>query len=32
MASIVAQFLNGLASASTLFLIAVGLSLIFGVT
>ena len=26
------QFLNGLASASTLFLIAVGLSLIFGVT
>jgi len=30
--SIVAQFLNGLASASTLFLIAVGLSLIFGVT
>jgi branched-chain amino acid transport system permease protein len=32
MSSIVAQFLNGLASASTLFLIAVGLSLIFGVT
>src|SRR3972149_4795158 len=32
MASIVVQFLNGLASASTLFLIAVGLSLIFGVT
>jgi branched-chain amino acid transport system permease protein len=32
MASILAQFLNGLASASTLFLIAVGLSLIFGVT
>ncbi len=32
MASVVAQFLNGLASASTLFLIAVGLSLIFGVT
>jgi branched-chain amino acid transport system permease protein len=30
--SIVIQFLNGLASASTLFLIAVGLSLIFGVT
>ena len=26
------QFLNGLAGASTLFLIAVGLSLIFGVT
>ena len=32
MASVVIQFLNGLASASTLFLIAVGLSLIFGVT
>ena len=32
MNSIVIQFLNGLASASTLFLIAVGLSLIFGVT
>jgi branched-chain amino acid transport system permease protein len=32
MASFVAQLLNGLASASTLFLIAVGLSLIFGVT
>ena len=32
MASILAQFLNGLASASTLFLIAAGLSLIFGVT
>jgi branched-chain amino acid transport system permease protein len=30
--SFVAQFLNGLASASTLFLIASGLSLIFGVT
>ena len=32
MASIVIQFLNGLAIASTLFLVAVGLSLIFGVT
>ncbi len=32
MASFVAQFLNGLASASTLFLVAAGLSLIFGVT
>ena len=32
MASAVIQFLNGLASASTLFLVAVGLSLIFGVT
>ena len=32
MSSIVLQFLNGLASASTLFLVAVGLSLIFGVT
>ena len=32
MASIFVQFLNGLAAASTLFLIAVGLSLIFGVT
>ena len=32
MTSIAIQFLNGLASASTLFLIAVGLSLIFGVT
>jgi len=32
MSSIVAQFLNGLASASTLFLLAAGLSLIFGVT
>jgi len=32
MSSVVIQFLNGLASASTLFLIAVGLSLIFGVT
>ncbi len=32
MASILVQFLNGLASASTLFLIAAGLSLIFGVT
>lgn len=31
-ASLVAQFLNGLAGASTLFLVAVGLSLIFGVT
>jgi branched-chain amino acid transport system permease protein len=31
-ASAVIQFLNGLASASTLFLVAVGLSLIFGVT
>jgi branched-chain amino acid transport system permease protein len=30
--SVLIQFLNGLASASTLFLIAVGLSLIFGVT
>jgi branched-chain amino acid transport system permease protein len=30
--SAVIQFLNGLASASTLFLVAVGLSLIFGVT
>jgi branched-chain amino acid transport system permease protein len=32
MSSIVAQLLNGLASASTLFLVAAGLSLIFGVT
>jgi branched-chain amino acid transport system permease protein len=32
MASIFVQFLNGLAAASTLFLIAAGLSLIFGVT
>ncbi len=32
MTSFVIQLLNGLASASTLFLIAVGLSLIFGVT
>jgi branched-chain amino acid transport system permease protein len=32
MSSIVAQFLNGLAGASTLFLLAAGLSLIFGVT
>src|SRR5262249_53645471 len=32
MSSIVIQFLNGLASASTLFLVAAGLSLIFGVT
>jgi branched-chain amino acid transport system permease protein len=32
LASVVIQFLNGLASASTLFLVAVGLSLIFGVT
>jgi len=31
-ASAIIQFLNGLASASTLFLVAVGLSLIFGVT
>jgi branched-chain amino acid transport system permease protein len=31
-ASAVIQFLNGLTSASTLFLVAVGLSLIFGVT
>jgi len=30
--SLVIQFLNGLAGASTLFLVAVGLSLIFGVT
>lgn len=32
LSSIVVQFLNGLAGASTLFLIAAGLSLIFGVT
>lgn len=32
MSNLLIQFLNGLASASTLFLIAVGLSLIFGVT
>ncbi|SRR6266571_4690329 len=32
MSSVVIQFLNGLASASTLFLVAAGLSLIFGVT
>ena len=32
MSSVVLQFLNGLASASTLFLVAAGLSLIFGVT
>src|SRR5215467_11743819 len=32
MASLLIQFLNGLASASTLFLVAAGLSLIFGVT
>jgi hypothetical protein len=32
MSSIVIQLLNGLASASTLFLVAAGLSLIFGVT
>jgi len=32
MSSLVAQFLNGLAGASTLFLVAAGLSLIFGVT
>jgi branched-chain amino acid transport system permease protein len=31
-ASVVIQFLNGLAGASTLFLVAAGLSLIFGVT
>jgi len=31
-AQIVGQFLNGLSSASTLFLVAVGLSIIFGVT
>jgi len=30
--SLAIQFLNGLAGASTLFLVAVGLSLIFGVT
>jgi len=32
MSSIAIQLLNGLASASTLFLVAAGLSLIFGVT
>ena len=32
MSSLAIQFLNGLAGASTLFLVAVGLSLIFGVT
>jgi len=32
MSSLLIQFLNGLASASTLFLVAAGLSLIFGVT
>jgi branched-chain amino acid transport system permease protein len=32
MSSIASQFLNGLAGASTLFLVAAGLSLIFGVT
>jgi len=32
MSSVAIQFLNGLASASTLFLVAAGLSLIFGVT
>jgi branched-chain amino acid transport system permease protein len=32
MSSLAIQFLNGLASASTLFLVAAGLSLIFGVT
>ncbi len=32
LSAIVIQFLNGLANASTLFLVAVGLSLIFGVT
>ena len=32
MSSIVLQFLNGLTSASTLFLVAAGLSLIFGIT
>ena len=31
-ASVLLQFLNGLASASALFLVAAGLSLIFGVT
>ena len=31
MSSLLIQFLNGLASASTLFLVAAGLSLIFGV-
>src|SRR4026207_467073 len=31
-ASVLIQFLNGLASASSLFLVAAGLSLIFGVT
>ena len=31
-AAVLAQFLNGLASASSLFLVAAGLSLIFGVT
>ncbi len=30
--SLIVQLLNGLASASTLFLVAVGLSLIFGVS
>ena len=30
--ALLVQFLNGLAGASTLFLLAVGLSLIFGVT
>ena len=30
--SVLIQFLNGLASASSLFLVAAGLSLIFGVT
>ena len=30
--SVLNQFLNGLASASSLFLVAAGLSLIFGVT
>ncbi len=32
LSSILIQFLNGLASASSLFLVAAGLSLIFGVT
>ena len=32
MASVVLQFLTGLATASALFLVAIGLSLIFGVT
>ncbi len=32
LASVVAQLLNGLAGASSLFLVAAGLTLIFGVT